>query len=134
VLPSLDILLSWTIKSLYRIRCILSQWVQTGKNSAKCVLGPQKLPCLLSGCWLCLLEFLGVQVIMWGVGAHPRDGFQFGLVSDEPFLQCLLYFCPYISFSQEQYWVTIFEGRLLSPYVHKNFKSPKKEIEEDLRR
>ena len=48
----------------------------------------------------------------------PWDGSQVGPVTGWTFPQSLLHLCPCIYFSQEQFWVKFFEGRLATPYLH----------------
>ena len=52
---------------------------------------------------------------MSGLGAIAWDEYQVGLVIGWPFLECLLHFCPWSSFTQEQFWVKKFEGSLVAP-------------------
>ena len=46
--------------------------------------------------------------------AYPWDSSQVGTVTGWHFLQSLLHVCPYIAFSQEQFWVKNFEGRVVT--------------------
>ena len=58
------------------------------------------------------------SVTVSGFGLCTWDGFQVGLVTESPFFQSLLHFCPCISFRQEQFWVKKFEGRLVTLTLH----------------
>ena len=60
-------------------------------------------------------------VIVSGIVAWPWDRFQFGQVTGWPFLQSLLHFCPYTSFSQVQCWLEYFVGGLLSLSLHRQY-------------
>ena len=52
------------------------------------------------------------------IGAHPRDGSHVSPVNGWPFFQSLFYFCPCISFTQEQLWVQSFIGSLVSTSLY----------------
>ena len=47
-------------------------------------------------------------------GASP-SGSPVGLVTEPPFPQSLLHFCPYSSFRQEQFWVRVFDCGMATP-------------------
>lgn len=51
-------------------------------------------------------------------GDCPWDKSQVWLVTEWPFLRSLFHFCLFIFFSQEQFCVKIFEGRLVTSSLH----------------
>jgi hypothetical protein len=54
-----------------------------------------------------------------GIGVCPLDGSQVGwLLVGHSFLQFLLCLCPYISFSQNTFWVKSFVGGLVSLFLY----------------
>ena len=67
------------------------------------LIGPLRgPPCQAPAC----KHISNASVIMLGISAHPWARSQVGTVTEWPFFESLLhFFCPCISFGQEQFWV-----------------------------
>jgi hypothetical protein len=64
--------------------------------------------------WWILRTLVANEIHWWWIvevmaRASPWAGSQFGPVSGPPFLQAVLWFCPLSSFTQEQFWVRVFD-------------------------
>ena len=58
------------------------------------------------------------SVIVSGFGMSPSAGYQFGLVTGPPFPQSVLHFCSFISFRQGEFWNTVFDCGMATPFLH----------------
>ena len=58
------------------------------------------------------------SVIVSGFGMSPSAVYQFGLVTGSPFAQSFLHFYSFISFRQREFWDTVFDCGMATPFFH----------------